>query len=150
MSRHHHIAACRVEGAALPTPSRSADLIGGMTPQHHHLPRRRLVSQRAITRCCEHDWESRPPLPVRWVLREAKQTIALLDTAPAVIDHCLSRGSMAPDPGDLRDYAEAFARWLRTASAHRVPWVADIMRRVADQLDEAADRLWLAMVRRGG
>lgn len=119
-----------------------------MAPQHHHLPRRRLTSQRAITRCCEHDWESRPPLPVRWVLREAAQTIALLDVAMPVIEHCCERGTSPPDPWDLRDYAEAFARWFRTASVHRVPWVTALMCRRADQLDAAADRLWLAMVRR--
>jgi len=120
-----------------------------MAPQHHHLPRRRLTvaRQQAITRCCNHDWPSRPPLPIRRVLREAAQAIALLDVATPVIDHCLSRGSMAPDPWDLRDYAEVYAAWLRTASVHRVPWVTALMCRRADQLDAAADRLWLEMVR---
>jgi len=149
MSRHHHIATCRVEDASLPTPSRPTDITMCMAP-HRHLPRRRLTSQRAITRCCEHDWESRPPLSVRWVLREAAQTIALLDVAMPVIEHCCERGTPPPDPWDLHNYAEAFARWFRDEAPCRRPQVAGLMRRVADQLDEAADRLWLAMVRRDG
>jgi len=67
-----------------------------------------------------------------------------------VIEHCCERGTPPPDPWDLRNYAEAFARWFRGEAERRRPPVADLMRRVADQLDEAADRLWLEVVRRGG
>lgn len=82
-------------------------------------------------------------------LREAAQVIVLLDAAMPVIAHCLDRGTPAPDPLDLRSYAEAWADWLRDASELRLSWIAASMCRSADQLDAAADRLWLAMLQRG-
>jgi len=114
----------------------------------HHLRRRRLVTASAISRCGCHDWSVRPPLSVRRALSEVKQVIAVLDGAMPVIEHCLSRGSPPPDPWDLCNYAQVFAQRLREASEHRAAWVTALVQRRADLLDEAADRLWIAMVRR--
>jgi len=114
----------------------------------HHLRRRRLVTASAISRGAHHNWASRPRLPVPKALAEAKRTVAVLDAAMPVIEHCLSRGSVAPDPWALCNYAQVFAQRLREMSGDRVPWVAELMCRRADLLDEAAGRLWLAMTRR--
>lgn len=124
-----------------------AALVSDM-PHQHHLPRRQLTSQRAIARCCRHDWEPRPPQPLGQVLREAQRATEMLLAAPAVVRHCLARGSMAPDPWDLHTYAATLARQLREQAEGRRQWVAATLHRHADQLDAAADQLWLTMIQR--
>jgi len=83
------------------------------------------------------------------MLCEVNWIIAVLNAATRVAHHCLARGSAPPDTRGLRAYAKEFAQRLREMSGDRVPWVAEIMCRRADQLDEAADRLWLAMIQLG-
>jgi len=107
-----------------------------------------LITASAISRGAHHNWAVRPRMSVPKALAEAKRTVAVLDAAMPVIDHCLARGSSPPDAWGLCDYAEAFATRLRELSGDRVPWVTELMCRRADLLDEAAGRLWLTMTRR--
>lgn len=82
------------------------------------------------------------------MLREAQRATEMLLAAPSVVDHCLARGSLAPDPWDLRAYASTLAQQLRTAAEGRRQWVAATLVRHADELDAAADQLWLTMIQR--